>query len=109
MKLHHQIILVLLSLPHAVFAAGTLANPTPGGGATLQDFIYILIEIIQMVGIPMLVVAIIYAGFLLMTAGDNETQRTKGKMWIVWVVVGAAIVLGAQVLADMVYTTAGAF
>lgn len=62
-----------------------------------------------MVGIPSLVVAIIYAGFLLVTAGDNEQQRTRGKMWVIWVVVGAAIVLGAQVFADMVYTTAGAF
>lgn len=86
-----------------------LANPAPGAGATLKDFIYLLIEIVQLVGIPMLVVAIIYAGFLLMTAGGNEQQRTKGKMWVVWVFVGAAIVLGAQVIADMVYGTASAF
>lgn len=109
MKLRQSITATFLGFPYAVYAAGTLTNPTPGGGVTLQDFIYLLIEIVQMVGIPMLVVAIIYAGFLLMTAGDNETQRTKGKKWIVWVVVGAVIVLGAQVLADMVYTTAGAF
>ena len=86
-----------------------LSNPTPGGGATLKDFIYLLIEIIQMVGVPALVIAIIYAGFLLMTAGDNEQQRTRGKMWVVWVLVGAAIVLGAQVLADVAYGTASAF
>lgn len=111
MKLHHQIISILVSLPSLAFAqaSGVLVNPTPGGGATLKDFIYLLIEIIQLVGIPVLVVVIIYAGFLLMTAGDNEQQRTKGKMWVVWVLIGATIILGAQVIADMIYGTASAF
>lgn len=112
MRSYRNIIVSSLAfLPYIVSAQapGTLANPTPGGGATLKDFIDLLIEIIQLVGIPALAVAIIYAGFLLMTAGDNEKQRTKGKMWVIWVLVGAAIVLGAQVIADMVYGTASAF
>ena len=57
----------------------------------------------------MLVIAIIYAGFLVVTSGGNEQQRTKGKMWVIWVLIGASIVLGAQVIADMVYGTASAF
>lgn len=110
MNLRHQIIITFfIPLFVSAQAPGTLVNPTPGGGATLQDFINLLIQIIQLVGIPMLAMAIIYAGFLLMTAGDNEQQRTKGKMWVVWVLVGATIVLGARVISDMIYGTASAF
>ena len=101
-----------LSLAHSVFAAAPVAklsNPSPGGGATLQDFIGLLIKIIQSVGIPALVVAIIYAGYILLTAGGNEAEITKGKVWIFWTLIGAAIVLGAQLIADTVFNTAALF
>ena len=67
------IVVTSLLAPLSV-GAQKLSNPTPGGGATLQDFIALLIEIIQAVGIPALVLAIIYSGFILLTAGGNEQQ-----------------------------------
>lgn len=95
----------------AVYAAPavTLSNPSPGGGATLQDFIGLLIKIIQSVGIPALVVAIIYAGYKLLTAGGNEKQISEAKVWIFWTLIGAAIILGAQQIADTVFNTAALF
>jgi|GEM_PF-3032432 len=89
-----------------VSAMVLLSNPAPGAGATMQDFIYLLIQIMQLVGIPMLAIFIIYAGFLIVTAGGNEDQITKGKMWVLWTLVGATIILGAKVIADFVYGTA---
>lgn len=96
-------------LPFSASAQAKLSNPSPGGGATLQDFIELLIKIIQSVGIPALVVAIIYSGFILLTAGGNEAQISKGKTWIFWTLIGAAIILGAQLVADTVYNTASVF
>ena len=110
MNIYRYFFLILLTYPLWSFAqATTLNNPTPGGGATLKDFIYLLIEIVQLVAVPALVVAIIYAGFLIITAGGDEKQLSTGKMWVVWVLVGAAVVLGASVIADVVYGTASAF
>jgi hypothetical protein len=86
-----------------------LPPPTDGLGGTLQDFIGMLISILQAVLIPFLVVCIIYAGYQLVTAGDNEQQVTKAKGWIIWTLVGAAIILGAQTIADMVFGTAEIF
>ena len=106
------LVMAALTLPHSVLAVApeaTLSNPSPGGGATLQDFIGLLIKIIQAVGIPALVVAIIYAGYTLLTAGGNEVQITTGKVWIFWTLIGAAIILGAQVIADAVFNTAALF
>ncbi len=101
--------LMLLAAASPVLAVTTLAQPAPGSGATLQEFIALLIEIIQAIGIPVLVVCIIYAGYIIVTAGGNEDQVTKGKTWIFWTLVGAAIIVSAQVIANLVYSTAGLF
>ena len=104
----NSIILALFAaaLPFSVYAQPKLTQPAPGVGTTLQDFIGWLIQLLQAVGIPALVLAIIYAGFVLVTAGGNEEQITKGKTWIMWTLVGAGIIVAAQVIADTVFTTA---
>ena len=90
-------------------AEWTLANPAPGAGDTLRDYIYLLLNIVQLVAVPALVLCIIYGGYMLVTAGGNETQTTKAKQWIVWSLVGGAIILGAEVIADIVFGTADLF
>ncbi|OGZ05247.1 MAG: hypothetical protein A2845_02950 [Candidatus Lloydbacteria bacterium RIFCSPHIGHO2_01_FULL_49_22] len=96
-----------LSQPRISLAASwtLLSNPAPSI-LTLQDFIYWLIEIMQLVGIPALACCIIYAGFQFVTAGGDEAQVTKAKIWLTWTLVGGLIILGAKVIADMVYGTA---
>ncbi len=103
--------IVFATYPLSVFAGpfNTLNNPTPAGANTFQDYIYLLVQIAQLVGIPMLVMCIIYAGFLMVTAGGNEEQISKSKLWFLWTLVGAAIILGAKVLADLIKGTATAF
>ena len=100
--------LTLGLIPASLFAT-TLDNPAPGAGYTLQDFIYLLLDIVQLVGIPVLVVCIIYAGFLLMTAGGDESQVTKGKTVVLWTLVGAAIIIGAKVIAAFIAGTVATF
>jgi uncharacterized membrane protein YjfL (UPF0719 family) len=74
-----------------------------------MEFIDLLINIVQAVGIPALVVAIIYAGYKLVTAGDNEKQITDAKIWIATSLIGAAIVLSAHQIAHVVCETANSF
>lgn len=109
MKHTYSVVGFLLVLVPLSVSAQKLSNPTPGGGATLQDFIALLIEIIQAVGIPALVLAIIYSGFILLTAGGNEQQIVKGKTWITWTLIGAAIILSAQLISNVVFDTASQF
>ncbi len=102
-----------LSMVNLASAAPTgitpLNNPAPGGGATLKDFIDLLISIIQLVLTPVLVVCIIYAGYLFVSAKGNEEQISKAKLWLFSTLIGSAIVLAAQVIANIVYGTAGIF
>ena len=101
--------LIILLPASRVYAQLLLTNPAPGAVSTMSDFIYLLIQIIQLIGTPILVCAIVYAGFMMVTAGGNEEQVRKSKVWILWTLVGAAIILGARSLADMVYGTASLF
>ncbi len=109
--IHTLLVITSLSYPLSVYAGPfvTLNNPTPAGGNTFQDFIYLLVQITQMIGVPLLVVCLIYAGFLMVTASGNEEQLKKSKLWFIWTVVGATIILGARVLADLIKGTASAF
>jgi hypothetical protein len=101
--------LTLFFATPAFALAQKLANPAPGAGTTLEDFVYLLIQIIQWVALPALAACIIYAGFILVSAGGNETEIAKGKTWIISTLVGAAIVLSARVIADIVFGTANLF
>ncbi len=74
-----------------------------------MEFIYWIISMLQLIGVPILVCCIVYAGFLMVTAGGNEEQITKSKQWIAWTLVGALIVLGAKAIAGMACGTAFLF
>ena len=97
---------ILSFLPVLAFAAETpkLSNPTPSYG-TMYDFIVALLEIVLLIGVPMIVIALIYAGFLLVTADGDEKKLEMGKLVIVWTLVGGAIILGAKVIAEFIKGT----
>ena len=49
--------------------------------------------------------AIVYSGFLFVTAQGNETKLEKAKKVIVWTLIGGVLVLGAQVVATAIQGT----
>lgn len=60
-------------------------------------------EIITVV-LPLAVIGIVYAGFRFITASasGNPGEIEKAKKMLLWIIVGAAIVVGASVLAKAV-------
>lgn len=98
--------LLTASVAHAQITL--LRNPTPRIG-TLNDFITLLITIMQWVVTPFLVVALVYSGFVLVTAQGDERKLEHGKTVLVWTLVGAAILLGARVIATAVQGTVDPF
>ena len=94
------------TLPYFAYAQPKLNQPAPGVGLTLNDFILWLIQILQAVGTPLLVIAIIYAGFKFVTAQGKEEEISKAKVTILWTLVGAAIIISAQVIEGYIKNTA---
>lgn len=82
----------------------------PNGGAdnkcSIPDFIAVIIkEILMPIGGVVAVLMIMWAGFLYVTAGGNETQIKKAHEALTWAVIGAAILLGAWVISGAIQGT----
>lgn len=81
------------------------APGSPGGFSNplkfdkLSDFLNALLDVIILIGVPIVVFAVIYAGFLFVTAQGNTEKITTAKRVIVWTLIGAMLVLGSKALA----------
>lgn len=97
-------LLTLTSIPGVVHASdGKLENPLEAD--SLAAFLNDILEVVVIIGTPIVVFFIIYAGFLFVTARGNEEQLNRAKQTIVWTLVGAALVLGAQALSVAIKET----
>ena len=77
----------------------------PIGPDTLIEFVEAILGIIIQIGIPVLVVMIVYVGFKFVMAQGNDGKLTEAKTAFFWTIIGAAIVLGAFVISTVIQTT----
>lgn len=83
-----------------------LENPFNCNNCTLSGFVeQIIKELVLPIGGLISVLMIIWAGFLYVTAGTNSGQITKAHDALLWGVIGAAILLGAWIIAEAVKGT----
>ncbi len=79
----------------------------PGGGSpvglinplqarTLQEAIDALINFLFYLAMAVAPILIVYAGFLILTAGGDATKITKAKQIILWTLIAVAIILFAK-------------
>jgi len=92
--------LVLLFLANTVSAANTLENPLSVGG--LADFVALALKVMVMVALPIISLFIVYSGFLFVSARGNSEQLDKAKMNLLYVIIGAILILGAWVIATLI-------
>jgi hypothetical protein len=86
--------------------SATFDNPLKG----INDFPVLLNKVLGVLiqlGIPVLVIVIVYAGFLFVSAHGNETKLETAKSTLFWAVIGGAILIGAKVIAKVVCDTIG--
>ncbi|HRY30981.1 MAG TPA: hypothetical protein P5328_01145 [Candidatus Paceibacterota bacterium] len=83
-----------------------LQNPISKVGS-LQQLVGVILGVFAKVGAIFVVLAIIYAGFLFVTAQGNEEAIRKAKSVFFWTVIGAIVLLGAQAISNIIIETAG--
>lgn len=99
--------LVLPFVAHATpCTQGEICNPLTKT-ATLTDFMTSILTAATQIGAIVVVVAIIYCGFLFVTAQGNEEKLSKAKTALTWTLIGAAILLGATALQLAISNTVG--
>ncbi len=72
---------------------------------TLNGFIKILLEGIIKIGIPIVAIALVYSGFLFVSAVGDPGKLKKAKDAFIYCLAGAAILLGSWALAQMISDT----
>ncbi len=73
--------------------------------STIQEFVAKVLDIVVTISTPFLVVMFIYSGFLFVWARGKDTELKKAKDVFFYTVIGAALVLGAFILATAIDAT----
>lgn len=81
----------------------------PIGFDSFPELISSIMQVVVRIGTVVVILAVIYSGFLFVTAQGSDEKINKAKSTFLWVVIGAIILLGAEVLASVIRNTAGAF
>ena len=79
-----------------------------GGIDNIPDLVKAIVKIALTIGIPLIVLAIIYSGYLFIAAQGSPDKLKVAKDTLLYVIVGAAILLGAYVIAEAVVGTINA-
>lgn len=81
-----------------------IKNPLAGGPNDLFDVINIITKWLLNIAIPLAVIFILWAGFLMITAGSKPAQFDKGKKILTNVVIGLAIIFIGRGFITLIYS-----
>lgn len=79
-------------------------NPL-GSTSDFAGLINNILGVLIQIGVPVLVIFIVYTGYLFVSAQGNEKKIEEAKMALFWAVIGGAVLLGAKVIATAVQNT----
>src|SRR3989344_5837940 len=103
------LVLLLMIIPISFIHAQTPVDPGPvmltnpiTGANSIQEFMLKLLEGVLKIGIPIIVLAVIYSGFLFVKARGNPEEITKAKDALLYTLIGSAILLGALAIATLI-------
>lgn len=82
-----------------------IPNPFGQQSFTLFDFVKRLVNLATKIAIPIIILMIIYAGFLFVKAQGAPEAITDAKRTLGYTLLGAGIILGANVIALAIETT----
>jgi hypothetical protein len=82
----------------------TLINPL-NGGATLQGFLTDILGFVVKIGSIIVILMLVYVGYKFVAAQGDPVEISEAKNMLLWTVVGALILLGAQAIASGIQAT----
>lgn len=101
----------VLVIPVLLFAnsagtGATIINPLAQQNINdIPTLITVIVDAMKNIGYFVIVFFIIYSGFSFVKARGDEKAVTDAKNMLLWTVVGAAVLLGAQILSDVIKNT----
>ncbi|MFA5095100.1 MAG: hypothetical protein WC447_00325 [Candidatus Paceibacterota bacterium] len=86
-------------------ATGNVKIVNPIHSETLTGLIKTILEGVIKIGMPIIVLAIIYSGFLFVRAQGNSEKLNEAKRTLLYTLIGAAILLGSWGIALLITNT----
>ncbi len=103
MKLFLFSLLSLLASPPTLFAetdpicaAGKLCNPIKYH--SINEFLLAILSVVIQYGALLIVFFIVFAGFKFVTAQGNTEKIAEARKMLLWIIIGAFVLLGAYVI-----------
>lgn len=87
--------------------SGKITNPLKS--QDIPEFLLKIIDVLLVFALPLIILYIMYAGYLFVTAAGNAEKVTGAKNALLWSVVGGVIVLGARLIISVIQGTITAF
>ena len=86
----------------------TLDNPLGNNINDIPSLVNAILDIVITIGVPIIVIAIIFAGFQFIAAQGDPKKLEKAKKTLLYVLIGAGILLAAWAIAQAVVSTVAA-
>ena len=83
--------------------SGGLTNPLKS--ATLEGFLLAILDILLVFAMPIIVLFIMYAGFLYVTAQGDPGKIKTAHSALTWSVVGGVIIFGSKLIIEVIQNT----
>lgn len=83
--------------PPAIAPSDHLCRPNTA--TSIDIFFQQIAAFLIKYGMPFVVIFLVIAGFMFVTARGNEEQLTKAKVVLFWTIIGATIIIGANIIA----------
>ena len=83
----------------------TLDNPLGDKINDLPSFIYAVLEVVFQIGAILSVLAIIYVGFLFVSARGDPEKLVTARRAFLYTIIGIAVLLGATLIASVIDST----
>ncbi|OHA46992.1 MAG: hypothetical protein A2541_01060 [Candidatus Taylorbacteria bacterium RIFOXYD2_FULL_36_9] len=86
-------------------SGATIQNPLGDENTSVQDLLLRILNLVAVVGGIVVVFMIIFSGFKMVMAKGNASEVTKAREMLTATVIGGAILLGADIIANVVVNT----
>ena len=84
-----------------------ISNPL--GSAGLLDIFSLILNGLILIATPIVILTVIYSGFLFVTAQGNVEKLQKAKTAITYALIGALILIGGQAISQLIQNTIDSF
>lgn len=94
---------LFVNIAHADGTVESFKNPIKYG--TIPQVLQAILDVIVQIATPFVVLAVIWCGFLFVTARGNPQKIEKAKQALFYTIIGGVIILGASVLSSSLAST----